>query len=177
MLLHGITPGLFLLRDRPDVFWGVIGSFYLGNIMLLILNLPLVGLFAKIVRVKNQYLLPIILVLCAIGSFGDNGALFDLWVMLAAGVLGYIMRKFDYEPAPLVVGLVLGPVMERSFRQALIISQGDPGGLWASSLSIALWGITLFALVLPMVLPPMKQKVKSLRKASKKLDHHRGDLE
>jgi putative tricarboxylic transport membrane protein len=87
------------------------------------------------------------------------------------------MRKFDYEPAPLVVGLVLGPVMERSFRQALIISQGDPGGLWASSLSVALWGIALFALVLPMVLPPMKQKVKSLRKAEKKLDHHHGDLE
>ena len=88
MLLHGITPSPFLLRDRPDVFWGVIGSFYLGNAMLLILNLPLVGIFAKLVRVPSRYLMPVILVLCAIGTYGDNGALFDVWVMLGAGVIG-----------------------------------------------------------------------------------------
>ena len=100
MLLHGITPGPFLLRDRPDVFWGVIGSFYLGNAMLLILNLPLVGIFAKIVRVPSRYLMPVILVLCAIGAYGDNGALFDVWVMLGAGVLGYVMRKYGYRAGP-----------------------------------------------------------------------------
>ena len=174
MLLHGITPGPFLLRDRPDVFWGVIGSFYLGNIMLLVLNLPLVGIFAKIVRIPNHYLMPIILVLCAIGAYGDNGALFDVWVMLGAGVLGYVMRKFDYEPAPLVVGLVLGPVMERSFRQALIISQGDASGLWASPLCLAMWGIALLSMILPMIIPSLRKGFKSLRKPPKPRKHHHG---
>jgi putative tricarboxylic transport membrane protein len=172
MLLHGITPGPFLLRDRPDVFWGVIGSFYLGNAMLLILNLPLVGIFAKIVRIPNLYLMPIILVLCGIGAFGDNGLLFDVWVMLGAGVLGYVMRKFDYEPAPLVVGLVLGPVMERSFRQALIISLGDTGALWQPPLCMGMWAIALLSVILPMMIPQVRKGFKLLRKPPKPRKHH-----
>ena len=151
MLLHGVTPGPFLLRDRPDVFWGVVGSFYLGNAMLLILNLPLVGVFAKIVRVSPKYLMPAVLVLCVIGAYGDNGSLFDVWVMLGAGVVGYLMRKSDYEPAPLVVGLVLGPVMERSLRQTMIISRGAISGLWASPLCAIMWCIILVAAVLPFL--------------------------
>jgi putative tricarboxylic transport membrane protein len=152
MLLHGITPGPLLLRDRPDVFWGVVGSFYLGNMMLLILNLPLVGIFAKIVRVAPKYLMPTVLVLCVIGAYGDNGNLFDVWVMLGAGIVGYIMRKYNYEPAPLVVGLVLGPVMERSLRQTLIISRGNISGLWDSPLCMIMWSIVLLAAVLPSVM-------------------------
>jgi putative tricarboxylic transport membrane protein len=156
MLLHGITPGPFLLRDRPDVFWGVIGSFYLGNMMLLILNLPLVGIFAKIVRVAPRYLMPTVLVLCVIGAYGDNSSLFDVWVMLGAGVVGYIMRKYDYEPAPLVVGLVLGPVMERSLRQTLIISRGNISGLWDSPICMVMWLIILLSAVLPVLVPYVK---------------------
>lgn len=152
MLLHGITPGPLLLRDRPDVFWGVIGSFYLGNMMLLILNLPLVGIFAKIVRITPRYLMPTVLVLCVIGAYGDNGILFDVWVMLGAGIAGYVMRKYNYEPAPLVVGLVLGPVMERSFRQTLIISRGNTSGLWDSPICLILWVIILLTAFLPLVM-------------------------
>jgi putative tricarboxylic transport membrane protein len=158
MLLHGITPGPFLLRDRPDVFWGVIGSFYLGNMMLLILNLPLVGIFARIVRVAPKYLMPTVLVLCVIGAYGDNGNLFDVWVMLAAGIVGCIMRKYNYEPAPLVVGLVLGPVMERSLRQTLIISRGNMSGLWDSPICLALWIIILLAVLLPFVMRYLRFK-------------------
>ncbi len=158
MLLHGITPGPFLLRDRPDVFWGVIGSFYLGNMMLLILNLPLVGFFAKIVRVAPRYLMPVVLVLCVIGAYGDNGNLFDVWVMLGAGIAGYIMRKYDYEPAPLVVGLVLGPVMERSFRQALIISRGNISGLWDSPICLVMWLIVLVTAILPLIMLYLRSK-------------------
>jgi putative tricarboxylic transport membrane protein len=160
MLLHGITPGPFLLRDRPDVFWGVIGSFYLGNMMLLILNLPLVGIFARFVRVAPKYLIPVILVLCVIGAYGDNSNLFDVWVMLGAGVVGYGMRKYDYEPAPLVVGLVLGPFMERSLRQTLIISRGNLGGLWESSLCMIMWVIMLIAFILPFVTHAVKRRIK-----------------
>jgi putative tricarboxylic transport membrane protein len=159
MLLHGITPGPFLLRDRPDVFWGVIGSFYLGNMMLLILNLPLVGIFAKIVRVAPKYLMPTVLVLCVVGAYGDNSSLFDVWVMLGAGAVGYIMRQYDYEPAPLVIGIVLGPVMERSLRQTLIISQGNLRGLWDSTLCMTMWLVVLMAAILPIIIPYLKKKI------------------
>ncbi|HEU5322495.1 MAG TPA: tripartite tricarboxylate transporter permease [Methylomirabilota bacterium] len=135
MLLQGVTPGPFLLRDHPHVFWGVIGSFYVGNVMLLVLNLPLVGLFARIATLPARYLMPTVLVLCVVGAFADNNNLFDVWVMVAAGVLGYAMRRLQYDPAPLVLGLVLGPVMERSLLQALTISHGDPAGLWESPIS------------------------------------------
>ena len=158
MLLHGITPGPLLLRDRPDVFWGVIGSFYLGNMMLLILNLPLVGFFAKIVRIAPRYLMPVVLVLCVIVAYGDNGNLFDVWVMLGAGIVGYIMRKYNYEPAPLVVGLVLGPVMERSLRQTLIISRGNMSGLWDSPICLALWLIILLTAILPFMIGYLRSK-------------------
>jgi len=169
MLLHGITPGPFLLRDRPDVFWGVIGSFYLGNIMLLILNLPLVGIFAKIVRVAPKYLMPTVLVLCVIGAYGDNLTLFDVWVMLGAGVVGYLMRKYNYEPAPLVVGLVLGPVMERSLRQTLIISRGGLGGLWESTLCLTIWAIALLAVVLPFLMASLKKRIENRPRKARSL--------
>jgi putative tricarboxylic transport membrane protein len=160
MLLHGITPGPFLMRDRPDVFWGVIGSFYLGNAMLLILNLPLVGIFAKIVRIAPKYLMPTVLVLCVIGAYGDNSNLFDVWVMLGAGIVGYLMRKYDYEPAPLVVGLVLGTVMERSLRQTLIISRGSLSGLWESPISAIILLITLVVAIAPGLLRYSRTKLR-----------------
>lgn len=161
MLLQGVTPGPFLLKERPDVFWGVIGSFYVGNFMLLVLNLPLVGLFARIVRVSPRYLIPIVLVMCAVGTYADNNQLFDVWVMLGAGVLGFVMRKYRYEPAPLVIGLVLGPVMERSLSQSLIISQGEIAALWASPVCMILWALVLVSVLLPFAL----RAVAALRKA------------
>jgi putative tricarboxylic transport membrane protein len=166
MLLHGITPGPLLLRDRPDVFWGVIGSFYLGNMMLLILNLPLVGFFAKIVRIAPRYLMPVVLVLCVIGAYGDNGSLFDVWVMLGAGIVGYIIRKYNYEPAPLIVGLVLGPVMERSLRQTLIISRGNMSGLWDSPICLALWLIIMLTVILPFMIRYLRSKASARPKKS-----------
>jgi len=166
MLLHGITPGPLLLRDRPDVFWGVIGSFYLGNMMLLILNLPLVGIFAKIVRIAPRYLMPVVLVLCVIGAYGDNGSLFDVWVMLGAGIVGYIMRKYNYEPAPLIVGLVLGPVMERSLRQTLIISRGNISGLWDSPLCMVMWSVILLAIIIPFAMRYLRSRVQTHSKKS-----------
>ena len=132
MLLMSVTPGPFLLRDHPRVFWGVIGSFYVGNVMLLLLNLPLVGLFARIATIPPRYLMPAVLVLCAVAAYSDNNNIFDVWVMVAAGIAGWAMRALDFSPAPLVLGLVLGPMLERSLLQALTIARGDIGGLWAS---------------------------------------------
>jgi putative tricarboxylic transport membrane protein len=134
--------------------------------MLLILNLPLVGIFAKIVRIAPKYLMPTVLVLCVIGAYGDNGTLFDVWVMLGAGIVGYIMRKYNYEPAPLVVGLVLGPVMERSLRQTLIISRGNMSGLWDSPICLALWLIILLTAALPLILRYLRSKASARPKKS-----------
>ncbi len=159
MLIMGVTPGPFLLRDHPQVFWGVIGSFYVGNIMLLVLNLPLVPLFARVAQIPARYLMPVVLVLCVVGSYGDNNNLFDVWVMLAAGVAGYAMRRYGYEPAPLILGLVLGPIMERSFLQALIIGGGDVRGLWESRLSAGL----LIAAVLCAITPLATASWRGLR--------------
>jgi putative tricarboxylic transport membrane protein len=126
--------------------------------MLLILNLPLVGIFAKIVRVAPKYLMPTVLVLCVIGAYGDNSNFFDVWVMLGAGIVGYIMRKYNYEPAPLIVGLVLGPVMERSLRQTLIISRGNISGLWGSPLCMVMWLIIFLAAILPFMMHYLRSK-------------------
>jgi putative tricarboxylic transport membrane protein len=150
MLIMGVTPGPFLLRDHPQVFWGVIGSFYVGNLMLLILNLPLVGVFARVAQIPARYLMPIVLILCVVGAYGDNNNLFDVWVMVGAGVLGYVMRRYGYEPAPLILGLVLGPIMERSLLQALIMGGGALGGLWASALSAVLLIAAALAAATPL---------------------------
>jgi len=132
MLLMSVTPGPFLLRDHPRVFWGVIGSFYVGNVMLLLLNLPLVGVFARVATIPPRYLMPAVLVLCAVAAYSDNNNIFDVWVMVAAGIAGWAMRALAFSPAPLVLGLVLGPMLERSLLQALTIARGDVAGLRAS---------------------------------------------
>jgi putative tricarboxylic transport membrane protein len=149
MLLMGVTPGPFLLRDHPQVFWGVIGSFYVGNVMLLLLNLPLVGLFARVATIPQRYLMPGVLVLCAVAAFADNNNVFDVWVMVGAGVLGYAMRRLGYDPAPLVLGLVLGPLLERSLLQALTIGRGDLRELGASPQAAVMLAATVVVFVAP----------------------------
>jgi len=149
MLLMSVTPGPFLLRDHPGVFWGVIGSFYVGNVMLLLLNLPLVGLFARVATIPQQYLMPAVLVLCAVAAYSDNNNIFDVWVMTAAGIAGWAMRALDWSPAPLVLGLVLGPVLERSLLQALTIARGEVSGLWASGPALVMLAAALIAFVVP----------------------------
>jgi putative tricarboxylic transport membrane protein len=149
MLLMSVTPGPFLLRDHPQVFWGVIGSFYVGNVMLLLLNLPLVGLFARVATIPQRSLMPGVLVLCAVAAYSDNNNPFDVWVMVGAGVLGYAMRGLGYDPAPLVLGLVLGPLLERSLLQALTIARGELSGLWSSPPAAVMLVAALVVFVAP----------------------------
>ncbi len=151
MMILGVTPGPLMMRERPDVFWGVIGSLYLGNIMLLVLNLPLVGLWAKITNIPQKYLMPVVLIFCIIGAYGDNNNLFDVWVMLGSGVAGYLLRKYGYDLAPLILGLVIGPLMERSLRQAMIMGGGNISSLWASPISVSLLVIAGLVLILPVM--------------------------
>ncbi len=125
LLIHGIQPGPLLITKHPDVFWGVITSMYLGNIMLLALNLPLVGLWVKILKIPYSALFPLILLFCLIGVFSVNNAVADIYMMVIFGVFGYLMQKFGFEPAPLVLAYVLSPMLETALRQSLNISGGS----------------------------------------------------
>jgi len=126
LIVHGVQPGPTLMAQHPDVFWGVIASFYVGNVMLLVLNLPLVGLWVQFLKIPYWALFPLILLLCIIGTYSANHNMFDVWVMIAFGVIGYLLRKRNYELGPFVLALVLGPLFEQSFRQSLLMSNQDP---------------------------------------------------
>ncbi len=125
LIMYGITPGPILIMQRPDIFWGVVASMYLGNIVLLVLNLPLIGLWVRVIRVPYSYLFPMILLFCLVGSYSMNNSTMDVFITLLFGIIGYLMKKLYLEAAPLVMAFVLGPMMETAFRQALIKSGGS----------------------------------------------------
>jgi putative tricarboxylic transport membrane protein len=124
LLIHGVPPGPTLVNDHPNVFWGFVASMYVGNLMLLALNLPLVGLFVNLLRIPYAYLYPLIIMFCVIGVYEVNNSIVDVWIMLIMGVVGYGLKKFSFDVAPLVLGLVIAPIFEMSLRQALIMSDG-----------------------------------------------------
>ncbi|MFX0200094.1 MAG: tripartite tricarboxylate transporter permease [Candidatus Hodarchaeota archaeon] len=125
LMIHGVIPGPLTITQHPKLFWGVVCSMYIGNAMLLILNLPLIGMWVQVLRIPYKILFPLILLFCVIGAYSINNSLFDVYVMLIFGVLGYLMRKFGYEGAPFVLAFVLGPMLEFSLRQSLLISDGS----------------------------------------------------
>ena len=138
LMVHGIQPGPLLIVENPVTFWGLIGSMYLGNFVLLLLNLPLVGIFVNFLRIPYKYLYPTILMLCIVGVYAVNYSVVDLGIMVIMGILGYLMRKFGFEAAPVVLGVVLAPIMERSLRQALAMSDGSYGILLSRPISLVL---------------------------------------
>jgi len=133
LTIHGVQPGPLLLTDRPDVFWGLVASMYIGNIILLTLNLPLVGIFVNLLRIPYQWLVVAILVISIIGVYSVNSSVIDIWIMIVSGGIGYLLRKLGYEMAPLLLALVLGDRLEASFRLALTMS----GGSYATFLDTA----------------------------------------
>jgi len=124
LMVHGINPGPLFIKEQPAVFWGLIASMYVGNLVLLLLNLPLVGLFVNLLRIPYRILYPTILMFCIVGVYAVNSSIVDVGIMAVMGVLGYLLRKFDFETAPIVLGVVLAPIIEVSFRQALAMSNG-----------------------------------------------------
>ena len=125
LILHGVNPGPLLMQTNPDVFWGTIASMYIGNVMLLLLNLPLIGIWVQVLKVPYGILFPLIFLFCFIGAFASNYSLVELNVMIIFGLIGYLMRKTGFEPAPMVMAFVLCPFMEEAFRQSLLRSHGD----------------------------------------------------
>lgn len=125
LLLHNITPGPQLIDEHPDVFWGVIASMYIGNVMLLVLNLPLIGVFVKLLRVRGAVMAPIILVVAVAGVYSVRNSLFDVGMCVAFGVVGYVLRKFNYDLGPFILGFILGPILEEHFRRSMALSGGS----------------------------------------------------
>ena len=150
-MLHGITPGPTLVSQKPDMFWGLITSMFVGNLMLLVLNLPLIGVFAKLVRLPAAYLLPLIAVACVIGAYGVNNNPFDILVMLGFGVFGFYAERSGFSLAPLVLAFVLGPLMETSLRQSLILSEGAFAIFATRPISGVLLALAALVLAMPLL--------------------------
>ena len=155
-IMYGIQPGPLLFQNRPDLVWGLVDSMYIGNIMLLILNLPLIGLFVRLLYIPAGVLYPLIVSISVIGAYGINGSMLDLYLILFFGVVGYIFDKVAIPVAPLVLSLVLGGIMEQSFRQAMTISGGNLKIFYGSTITVTLLVCTLISIALPFILPRLK---------------------
>jgi putative tricarboxylic transport membrane protein len=151
LLIHGVKPGPVLMEQRPEVFWGLIASMYIGNVMLLILNLPLVGLFINLLRVPQHFLFPGILLVCFVGVYSVNLSVTDLWIMGIAGAAGYLLRKLGFDTAPIVLAMVLGPMMEQALRQGLMMSRGEFGIFLGRPISAVMLGAAALLLIVHLV--------------------------
>jgi putative tricarboxylic transport membrane protein len=157
MIIHGVQPGPLIMKNSPDVFWGLVASMYIGNILLVLLNLPLIWFWVKLLKIPYRILMPLILLFCLIGAYSLNNSIFDVGVMIFFGGVGYLMRKFRYESAPLVLAFIMGPILEQNLRQSLLLS----GGSFAIFVTRPISAVTLsiaFLLLLSNVLPFLKKK-------------------
>jgi putative tricarboxylic transport membrane protein len=168
-IVHGVTPGPLLIKNNPDIFWGTIASMYIGNFMLLILNLPLIGMWVRVLKVPYGILFPLILLFCFVGAYANNNSLAELNVMIFFGFVGYLMKKTGFEPAPLVMAYILCPFLEEAFRQSLIKSHGDFAIFVTRPLSAAILALAL-AIVFLNVFSGMKEKRKNLLQKLKEED-------
>jgi putative tricarboxylic transport membrane protein len=157
-MLHGVIPGPFIIKGHPDLFWGVITSMYIGNVILLILNVPLIKLFVKIIEIPYALLSPLIIMICVIGAYSLNNSIWDAVMMMIFGLVGYLMKKFEYEPAPFMLAFVLGGLLEKSVRQSLVISQGSPLIFFARPISMVLMVATLFIISSPIFIKLLKRR-------------------
>jgi putative tricarboxylic transport membrane protein len=157
LMIHGITPGPLLIPRHPEIFWGVIASMYLGNAMLLVLNLPLIGMWVQVLKVPYKILFPLILLFCLIGAYSINNSTFDVAIMLVFGVLGYLMRKYKFEGAPMVLAFVLGPMLENSLRQSLLLSDGSFLIFFTRPISAGGMIVT-FLMLISCIIPTLRKK-------------------
>ncbi len=159
LIIHGIQPGPLLIKNHPELFWGLVSSMYVGNALLLVLNLPLIGIWVQVLKVPYKVLFPLIILFCLIGVYSMNNVVFDLYVMIFFGAAGYLMRKFGYEPAPLILAYVLGPMLEQNLRQSLLISQGSFMIFITRPIS-AVFLVAALLLLISNVLPFVKKRRK-----------------
>lgn len=151
LTLYNITPGPLLFESNPDIVWGLIASLFLANVLLLMMNLPLIGFFTRMLSIRNSILVPLIIAISFVGVYGIHSSTFDLVLMVVLGVFGYVLRKLNFPTGPIILGFVLADLMEQNLRRALSISGGEVGILFESPLSIGLWVIAAAVIVVPLV--------------------------
>lgn len=142
-MIHGITPGPLLMTSYPDLFWGLVASMFIGNVFLLIVNLPFVGVFASLLRTPLSILMPVVALIVAVGAYIINNSFFDVWLLVGFGILGYVARLAHYDLAPMIIGLFLGPTIEKGLHQAMVIVDGDIGALFLRPFSGIMLGLSL----------------------------------
>ncbi len=157
MTIHGITPGPQVMTLKPDLFWGMIASMWIGNLLLLVINLPLIGIWVSLLRIPYRLLYPAILLFCAVGVYSLNRSVFEVGLVALFGFVGYVLIKLDFEPAPLLLAFALGPLMEEHMRRALLLAGGDPATFIERPLSAALLAVALL-LLLVVLLPLIRRK-------------------
>lgn len=162
LMIQGIQPGPQVMTKQPDLFWGVIASMWIGNLMLIIINLPLIGIWVSLLRVPYNLLFPAIVVFCSIGAYSINNSYFDLWLMLGFGLIGYFFLKIGVEPAPFVLGFVLGPMLEENFRRAMLIASGDITVFIQRPISAVLLACSALLLA-ALLVPEIRRKREVLR--------------
>ncbi len=167
LMIHGLQPGPLLLKQNPDLFWGTIISMYIGNIMLLVLNLPLIGVWVRILRIPYRILFPLIVIFCIIGAFSVSRSIFDIAIMILFGILGYFMKKFKYEGAPLILAFVLGPMFEKNLHQSLIIADGSFMIFFTRPISAIAILICFFLLIISFIPFFKRQKIADLLEKTK----------
>jgi putative tricarboxylic transport membrane protein len=160
LMVHGVAPGPLMITQQPQLFWGFIASMYVGNLVLLVLNLPLVGIFVRFLQLPYAYLYPIILVSCIVGVYTVNNSATDVFIMAGAGVAGYVLRRLRYDVAPVVLGFILSPMLEMAFRQSLAMSGGDYAVFFERPIAIALFAIGLVVLLVG-VMPSLLRRRKA----------------
>jgi TctA family transporter len=156
LIIQGIQPGPRMVEAQPDLFWGLIASMWLGNLMLLVINLPMIGMWVKLLQVPYKFLYPSILVFCCIGVYSLNNNVFDVYMTILFTVFGYMCAKLKLEPAPMLIGFVLGPMMEEHLRRAMLLSRGDWSVFVQRPISATMLAIAAFALIL-MALPSIRK--------------------
>jgi putative tricarboxylic transport membrane protein len=157
--MHNVEPGPMLFKTSPEIFWTFIAAMYIGNLMLLVLNLPLVGMFGKIAVIRPQILMPVISLICLVGVYSVRNSIFDVWIMIAAGVVGYFLRKWKFPVAPFIIGVVLGPTTENSVRQTLMMFKGDLTLIFGRPLAATLIGVAVAFLAYKFLAPLFGKKV------------------
>jgi TctA family transporter len=157
LMIHGIAPGPTVMTQRPDLFWGLIASMWVGNLMLVVLNLPLIGLWVSLLKVPYRLLFPAIMVFSAIGIFSLNNSPFELYLTAGFGIVGFLWMKLDCSPAPMLLGFVLGPMLEENLRRALVISRGDPTVFITRPISLGFVIATVLILIM-MAAPAIRKR-------------------
>ena len=156
LMIHGVKIGPMLISEHPDLFWGTVTSMYIGNVMLLILNLPLIPVWVRILKIPYLILFPLILLFCIVGAYSLSNSVVDVLIMIFFGLLGYFMKKFGFDAAPLVLAIVLGPLLENALKRSLILSMGSPWIFFQRPISLVLMCAAILFLVGPALFRQLK---------------------